>query len=355
MAFRLPYFIGFLLLGGATWYGMDLVRMRTAGLDRATLAFDLADLLEIGVPLNEAMARLNEETQRNWRTSTTALARAWRYAAEQVQRGSTLGAAIGRSGKRFPPYWAALLASTEATEDYPRALRRLGELEVLQLETRRHGTLFPKLVAIFVLGMLFFLTTYIWPTFFSLYEGMSVQAPTSLRGLTALVKFLRNSQYMVVVSALVLCFWYLQRGIFWRWNRPKLLGEQARLAGALAGGAELGLSVPRLLELGRQASGSNFRRQLQDRTGPTLGAALRGLLPDPWIWLVEQAEGRQQLAETLHMASRRLVEEQQRVAHRWNVAFTQTALLLLGTFVGAACLASMAAITNLTQLVTEAW
>lgn len=354
MAFRLPYFIGLFLFGMALWRGSDLLRLRTARLDRAMVACDLADLLELGVPLDQAADRLSQELFSDWRTSSTSLARAWKAVAAQVANGATLGAAVGRAGKVFPSIWVAVLATAGPSERLPAALRRLAGLEMLELEMRRTQAVSPRVVGVFALGVLFFLVTYIWPTFITLYEGMEVPANPLMTGLIAGAKFLRNPAGLL---PLLLVLW----GLWWLLSQLRSkTGEQARLAEALAFGAELGLGVPRMLELASHACGPGYRRELRrlaQEPGDTLAQALgrRRLLPAPALWLVSQGEAHNALVPALQVTAQRLLEQERHSTVVRRQVMYQVALVGLGIFVGSVCIATMASLVELTLLISEAF
>ena len=340
----------------------DQVRGRSSSDDRALLAENLADMLDLGVPLDEALGRLGRDMRRDPATSHSPTALAAVRAAEDLGAGSPLSAAL-RATRAFPSRWAALLAAGELLGDLPGALRTLARLESRSGPFPVEALLRAFVVIPVALGVALFLVTYVMPTFVSLYEGMGLDLPWASRMLFPTLKALRRPPTdwaLLAGGALVLASLFvpavregamvLVSRLGWgRWR------EQALFAGSLAAGARLGMSLPQALEVARAGAGDPAYRRAAEGFLEVPGATLAQMLdsrPDlfePGLrWMAAQGERYGNLPEALEACAAFLEEEASRVRHRREVLLEFVLAGAVGLFVLVTTLGVMQPLVDLT-------
>ncbi len=319
-------------LGGLVcWAGLltpflyDWFRGRTSAEDRALLAEALADLLELGLPLDQALARLGAEMRANAACSRSRTAFAALEAARGLAGGATLSEALTATGA-FPDRWSRLVAAGEATEQLPGALRSLARLECVQsplpFEALVRTFLFLPLAG----GVTVFLGAYALPGVTGILEAMGTELPAPTRMLM-FGRHLLPPLLALLLLSLPLAFlaglWRPFREVMS--NLASRLGTgnrqaQALVLGALAATTRLEMSLEERLRVASQATTDPWYRQaLQARPGDTLAEVLQARpdLFEPQVrWLVRQAERDGNLAQALEHCAAHLQEVAEQV--RWR-------------------------------------
>ncbi len=353
-------------LGGlACWAGLlapflyDWFRGRTPAEDRALLAEALADLLELGLPLDQALARLGAEMRSNAACSRSRTAFAAQEAARGLAGGATLSEALSATGA-FPDRWSRLVAAGEATEQVPGALRSLARLECVQSPLP-----FEALVRTFIFlplagGVTLFLGVYALPGLTGLLEALGTELPVTTR-------MLMFGRYLLppLLALILLC---LPLGFLagqWRpfhevmSNLASRLGTgnrqaQALVLGALAAAARLEMSLEESLQVASQATTDpRYRKALHTRPGDSLGDVLEAHpdLFEPQVrWLVRQAERDGNLAQALEHCAAHLQEMAEQMRWRRRVLAEVGLTAAMGLV---ALLMLVGVLLPLTRLTTE--
>ena len=306
----------------------DWIRARTSADDRALFGEALADLLEMGIPADEAVARLGQDMRGNAASSLSRTAFAALAVAEAMRQGTTLSEAV-RGTRAFPDPWADLLRVGEALERLPEALRALARVESRQgyvpAEVLVRGFVFLPIAG----GILLFLATYILPTFTALFEGMQLELPLATR-------ILIGGRHLVPIPVLLLVplAGLLAFSLLFRPAREYLLALASRLAtgtlqaqatvcSALAAGVRLGLDLPEALGAARSSvPDPQYRKALQATPGQTLADVMDAhpRLFQPQVrWLARQGERYGNLAEGLEACGVYLDEVAEQVRSRRRV------------------------------------
>lgn len=323
--------------------------MRRLAEERAWLAEVLADLLDMGVPVLEAVSRLGADAMRRrtapMRTALAGLERA-------LRRGSTLSYAVQQC-EVFPVRWGLLIRQGEDTCNLPRALRSIAALESREPCLPYESVLWAVLCLASVTGIGCFLAAFVLPTFAALHAGLGITLPLSSRLLLSLVRPcqlpLLLAQCAVVVVGLAVFYPSRAAALTVRWvdrlgGREPALRDQAVAASAIAAGLRLGIPVPQAVEVAaRSVTLARYRDALGDvaTDGSTsLSEALAGRARfDPELVAVcRLAESGEALADGLAMVSERLLERAEAVAVRTRQ--TGAALLSLGVGIAVALLAT---------------
>lgn len=347
-----------MFLGGAllttprqTWWGG-----RTLHDDRAMFALTLADLLELDVPLPEAVGQLarDDASPGHLRTALPGVLRA-------LEAGSGLAGAVAGE-PAFPLSWSRCLAAAERTGSLPATLRRLATLE----EERPEGFTYASMLLMLAGCVSVFTATYILPTFVALFEGMSLALPLPTRLLIALVKLVRDPLVgMILLAAGV-------AAIVWRARLKRLalrlpgvrriygLGQQRTALAVLQAALPSGMPLPEALETAAMAlEPSPLRGALEEaaRTGAPLGvlALNNPQLFSPRLgWLLAGGERQGQLTEALGVATGSLDGEYREAQERGRTLVESGLILLLGVVVGWLVIALMTPLYQLILPLAEA-
>ncbi|MGI5844664.1 MAG: type II secretion system F family protein [Candidatus Xenobium sp.] len=338
----------------------DWFRGRTPAEDRALLAETLADLLELGLPLDQALARLGAEMRSNAAYSRSRTAFAAVEAARGLAGGATLAEALTTTGA-FPDRWSRLVAAGEATEQLPEALRSLARLERVQ------GPLpFEALVRTFIFlpmagGILLILGAYALPSLTLPLEAMGLGLPATTR-----ILILGSHILPLLLGILVLCIPLALLAALWRPLREAMSNLASRLGtgnrqaqglvlGALAAATRLEMSLDEMLQVASQTTTDpRYRRALQAGSGDTLAEVLeaRPDLFEPQVrWLVRQAERDGNLAQVLEHCATYLQEVAEQTRWRRRVLTEVGLTAAMGVV---ALLMMLGVMMPLTRLTTEA-
>lgn len=357
----LPVGLALGLVGMLLPFCYDWLRSRTSGDDRALFADALADMLEMGLPLDESVSRLAAEMRGSLASSLARTSVAVERIAEGLRQGMALSSCVAAT-QAFPSRWARLLEAGERLEDLPGSLRVLGRMEGRGSWVPMEALLRIVLVVPIVLGVAGFLAVYILPTFTALFEGMGLELPLATKVFVGTTKVLRSGGlawgFMLLLggAALTLLVPSLRDGAL---ALASLLGggrwrQQALFARAVAASVRLGLSLPEALEIARAGADPTYRKaadrfleepssrldQVLDSRPDLFEAGLR--------WMASQGQRYGNLPEALEACATWLEEEESRVRHRRRVLLEFAMLLVAGLFTLTMCIAVMQPLTEMT-------
>lgn len=339
----------------------DWIRGRTEGEDRALMARDLADMLDLGAPLDEALDALGADLGSRKGTQYSRPLMALPFLADQLRAGTAFSEALARS-RWYPPHWVQLVAVGERLENLPRVLRGLAQAEP-QRPAGFQWTLLYLGVVIFTVAVVgHFLTTYILPTFRALMAGLHIPAALDLPhraffgmlelgvvGAGVLLLIPATRRLLVQVGATAVGF------------RPVLrLRQQAESASTLAAALELGLSEAEAFDLAaRTAELPEYRRvfaRAARGAGATLAAELAReprLFAPPLVWLARQGERFGNLPEALLAGADALRDEADGRATRALRLAEVVAVACVGLLVFLLVLATMLPLAQLLGTLLE--
>ncbi|GMU51361.1 MAG: hypothetical protein AMXMBFR33_05070 [Candidatus Xenobia bacterium] len=321
--------------------------------DRAVIAAQLSALLELKIPLDQALRVLSADGGRSITTSLSRPYAALCIVADEVACGAPLGRAI-ETTDAFGPLWPALLTPND--ENLAATLRRISRAESDSLELPaslavRYFLQFPL-----ILGVVFFLRSYILPTFLQIFEGMDWRLPLATVAIISLKSWIEvplGLLSMLIFGSLIrpvrAWMWRLLTRLPGVWAITKL-SEQARFCQAAAAASLLGLSSDRVLACACAATRHPVYRQIRFGPSDSLASALRArpdLFETRLVWLVEQGERHQNVPEAFELAASFMQDEfdagQRRLVHQLDTAL----LLMLGLLT---CMVSVGLMTPIMQL-----
>lgn len=336
----------------------------------ALLTRQLATLLVAGLPLEQSLVALTEQTDsERVRTLLTAV-------REEVVGGHPLAATLARYPRAFPPLFCSLVAVGAESGQLAAVLNRLADhLEAQQALRQKIGfaLLYPALVMVVAVGVITALMVYVVPQVVAAFQQTKQTLPLLTRAMIAVSGWMRaGGPYALVLIAIgAVAFRYaLKRDSFReRWQRLLLrlpvVGtllrglDTARFATTLAILVTSGSPLLRALEAARDVmrlmplrAAVDEARQLVQQ-GVTLSRALgaRGAFPPVLIHLIASGEASGQLPQMLERAG---VQQQAEVERRlaWLAGLLEPLLIvIMGGIVLLLVLAVMLPIVSMNQLI----
>ncbi|HFD92668.1 MAG TPA: type II secretion system F family protein [Gammaproteobacteria bacterium] len=175
-----------------------------------TFCFHLEQLVRAGVPLLEGLMDLRDSvTNLRFRETIAAL-------IADIEGGKTLSQAMERFPKIFNRVFINLIRAGEQSGTLPEILAELTETLKWQDELASHTkkvVMYPAFVAIVVMGVIFFLMTYLVPQLVSFIQNMGNELPAHTRALIFISDIFREYWYLILAAPFVVIFGlrYLRR------------------------------------------------------------------------------------------------------------------------------------------------
>lgn len=192
--------------------GLDLVNFRELkrhknvtgrGIKRIeliTFCFHLEQLVRAGVPILEGLADLRDSIDnKHLREITAAM-------IESIEGGKNLSSAMADFPAVFPPVFVSLVRAGEESGQLNRVLARLIENLKWQDEQASYTKkllLYPVVVTVVVIGVLFFLMIYVVPQLIAFLTTMGQELPLQTKALIATSGFLTQYWYVVLFAPLL--------------------------------------------------------------------------------------------------------------------------------------------------------
>lgn len=175
------------------------------GLSRAQLAVmsrQLATLVDAGLPMDEALAALGDQSE-NARARAVVV-----QLRSRVMEGQSLAAALAEFPESFPEMFRATVAAGESSGKLDEALLRLADYTESREELSRKlwGALaYPILLTVVALTIVSGLLVYVVPQVVQVFESLDQKLPWITRALIAIAGFVQHFGLLTLV-ALVLAF-----------------------------------------------------------------------------------------------------------------------------------------------------
>ena len=189
-------------------------RVRLAAGEQALLLRQLSTLVEAGLPLEEALAVVGEQSEGKRSRRLMAAIRA------RILEGRSLGQALREAGSAFPPLVAASIEAGEQSGRLGLVLRRLADYT----ESRQNmgqkvwlALLYPLLVAVVAIVVLGALLAYVMPQVLEVFRDLDASLPALTRALLSISDGLQNYGVALLLAALAGLV-----GLFLAWQHPGL-------------------------------------------------------------------------------------------------------------------------------------
>ena len=297
-------------------------RSRLSADDQALGLRMLATLLEAGLPMNRALATLDDLAPSSWRTGLG-------IARESVREGSTLAHALTVSGLGLPPVAVGIVHAGEAGSGIASAVRRAAELAESSAATRRAvrgAVAYPIVLASAAVATVALLVSVVIPRFAGILADLGQQLPATTQLVLGAAQWLRTLTLPAVAAVVVITLawraWIAQDAGRRRWHawllqvpiagRVRRSAATSRACAALAALLESGVPLPAALTQSARAIGdaalgarlSSVRERIAH--GERLSAAVdhEGALTTTAVRLIRAGEETGRLAAMLDHAAR---------------------------------------------------
>ncbi len=166
--------------------------------DMAIFARQLATLLSVRIPLNNALKILEQQTQNK------TLKEAILEVAEDIDGGLSFSQAMERQGAVFPPFYVEMVRAAEVTgnlDDVAGFLADYTEKEGDLVSKAAGALIYPSIVFALFIVVAFILVTFVFPSIGQVFTENNVSFPWYTQLLLSTGKFM--SKWWVVVVAFV--------------------------------------------------------------------------------------------------------------------------------------------------------
>jgi general secretion pathway protein F len=188
---------------------------RIGTLDLALLTRQLATLVRAGLPLDEALQAVSEQTDKPRLQSIMLGVRA------KVLEGHTMAAGLEDFPHAFPTVYRATVAAGEQAGQLDSVLERLAEYTESRHGLRQkiaHAMIYPVVLTVLALSIVIFMLIAIVPKVVAVFENTGQELPLLTRALIALSEFLQSWWWLVAAFVVVIVLT----------TRKVLQGEPAR-------------------------------------------------------------------------------------------------------------------------------
>jgi general secretion pathway protein F len=193
---------------------------RVSTADLALLTRQLATLVRAGLPLEEGLFAVSQQTEKPRVQSILLGVRA------RVMEGHSLAAGLGDFPRVFPEIYRATVAAGEQSGHLDAVLERLAEYtesrEVLRQKVLG-AMLYPIVLTIMCFGIVSLLLTYVVPKVVAVFENSRARLPLMTRVLVAVSDFLRNYGPWLLLAIIIAAV------LFWRWQRAPAARRRVQL------------------------------------------------------------------------------------------------------------------------------
>ena len=330
----------------------------------------LAGLVGAGLPLERALSTLSQEAETPRQRDLVSALR------EEVNAGATFAKALAQHPREFSAIYLAVIAAGEQSGHLDMVLESLAEDLQTQQALRNKllaATLYPAIVSVVALLIVFFLLTYVVPQVAQVFSSNQQALPwltTFMLGLSALVQAL----WLWVLLLVAVGFWVLRLALRQSdfrqrfdaaWLQLPLIGRlsrgynAARFASTLAMLAAAGVPILKALQAASDTlSNAAMRRDAQEayamvREGAPLASALaqHARFPRLLVMFARLGEQTGALPTMLQRTAQQLGEEVQRRALQLATILEPLLIVVMGAVVMLIVLAVMLPIIQLNQWV----
>ncbi len=292
-----------------------------------------------------------------------------------IEEGKNFSSAISKYPEIFSPIYVSIIKSAELSGLLDRALSRMAdnlEKQVKLKNTIRGALMYPGIVIVLMIGVVFIMMTVVIPQLSGLYKSLGVQLPFTTKIVVALSEFVVSFWPFIIVGLFLGIFlfrrWHktepgklimdnfmLKIPIFGPLSKKLLLTEFSRTLSLLIGSGTL--VVDSLVQTSDTIGNIHYRNAVVDvakrvENGITIGDALSSysLFPPILIQLVKIGEQTGKLDGTLMKASEYFETETDQAVKTLTTALEPFIMITLG--LGVAFLL-IAVITPIYSIIAE--
>ena len=338
--------------------------------DLALLTRQLATLTRAGLPLEECLRAVSQQTEKA-RIKSMLLA-----VRSRVMEGHTLAAGLADFPNIFPELYRTTVEAGEQSGHLERVLERLAdytENRQLMRQKIQLAVFYPALLTLVAILVVGGLMTYVVPQVVQVFDNIGQQLPPLTRGLIAISDFLRNYGLFILLLVVlgVIGFSYLLRnvGVRRRFHRFLLTvpmisrlerglntGRFARTFSILAASGvqvleSMRISAQVMSNIPMQEAVAEASARVREGTGIAAALEKSGYFPPMTVHLIASGEASGKLEDMLERAAVNQEREIETLIAAVLGLFEPLLILLMGGIVLIIVLAILLPIFDLNQLV----
>jgi len=202
-------------------FGSVGLLQRVSVTDLALLTRQLATLTKAGLPLEEALLAVSQQTEKPRVQSILLGVRA------KVMEGHSLATGLGDFPRVFPEIYRATVAAGEQSGHLDAVLERLAEYTESREQTRQKvmgALLYPVVLTIMCFGIVSILLTYVVPKVVDVFDTNRSRLPLMTRMLVSISDFMRDYGLWLLIGLALAAY------AFWRWSRQPTARRRVHLA-----------------------------------------------------------------------------------------------------------------------------
>jgi general secretion pathway protein F len=183
-------------------------RSGVSAADLALMTRQLATLAKAGLPLEEALLAVSQQTEKPRVQSILLGVRA------KVMEGHTLAAGFGDFPRVYPEIYRATVAAGEQSGHLDAVLERLADYTESRESTRQKvmgALLYPIALTVMCFTIISILLAYVVPKVVEVFEGNKAKLPIMTRALVSLSDLLRHYGIYLLIALII------GGVLFWRW------------------------------------------------------------------------------------------------------------------------------------------
>ena len=155
--------------------------------DLSVFCRQFVSVIDAGVPVSDALDLLAQQTENK------TLRKAIFQTQKEIQQGETLADAMRKQGKRvFAPMFVNMVAAGEASGNLSVAFSRMADYYENANKTKsalQKAMIYPAVVLIVVIGVMFAMMLFVLPKFKTMFEDMGGQLPWITRAVMGVSDF----------------------------------------------------------------------------------------------------------------------------------------------------------------------
>lgn len=343
---------------------------KLTGLDQVLFTRQLATLINAGLPIEEALRAVAQQSEKRHVSSLIMAVRS------RVLEGHSIAAAMAEFPTSFGQLYVSTVAAGEQSGFLDKVLENLADYLERRFESRRNvemALFYPALILVAALLMIGGLMIYVVPGIVDMFDQMDQNLPVMTQILIAVSSFSRDYWWLMLLVIIASVFgvrWLLQNpAIRLAWDQRKLslplfgrisrLNNAARYASTLSILGSSGVPLVDAMNIaGEVVSNTWLRRKLADATvkvseGGSLRNALEGVsvFPPMFLHMVASGEASGELDTMLERISKYQQDELERLVTTLVKLFEPTMLLGMGALVMMIVAAILVPILSINQTI----
>lgn len=335
----------------------------------ALMTRQLATLLSAGLPVEEALAAVGEQTEKPRLKGLIFSVRS------KVVEGHALASALREHPEAFSALYCATIAAGEKTGHLDKVLLRLAEYTEVQWQMRQKlktALIYPSMIVLVAVGIVGFLLEYVVPKMIAVYGHLNQKLPMMTEILISTSQFIKSyGLYTIIFIVVFLFIWRraLKRSETLREKYHRVLlrlpligysiktSNTARFSRTLSILSAAGVPIIDAMNISAQLITTlPIRKAVEDavhhiREGATIHLALKqtGYFPPMSIHMIASGEASGQLESMLERVAKNQEDEITRLIEVSLALFEPAVILIMGAIVLFIVLAVLLPIFNLNE------